>query len=239
MTATIRGLTLRHPWPRMFLLDDQPKRIENRDWPAPKHMLGQLIALHGGTLPKASNSAYMAEIRGALDWVSDIFSDADPADILTDEQLVSEFCVGGIYGVARLAEVVTASDDPWFTGPYGWVLIDFVAINPPVIDNDKNHRGLWQIEEKALEQLRERYKAAKTPVIPASAAPLPSAPADPQHEVLARVSRREALTAPDGDTVRALIAAGLMHVTPEFDRTDPCPYRLTEAGRAALRGGGP
>lgn len=236
MTATIRGLTLRHPWPRMFLLDDQPKRIENRDWPAPRNMLGQLIALHGGSVPKTSNSAYMAEIRRALGWVGDIFDDPDSPDTITDDQLVSEFCIAGIYGVARLGEVVTASDDPWFTGPYGWVLTDFVAIDSPVIDNGKNHRGLWQIEETALAELREKYKAAKASHAPASATPLPSGPAEPSYELLARVSRGEPLAAPDGDNVRVLIAADLLHVTPEFDRTDPCPYRLTEAGWAALRG---
>lgn len=226
----IRGLTLRHPWPFMFLLDEEPKRLENRTWEPPRRMLGQLIALHGGKAPKFTDQAYLKEIRQALTWVADVFDDPDPTDtLITDEASLAEFCVTGIYGVARLKEVVTESDDPWFAGPYGWVLTDFVGINPPVVDNGKNHRGLWQIEETALVTLRERYKAAKGGV---TAAPAP----DARHDVLARVSRGEALAAPDGDTVRALIDAGLMHVTPTYDRTDPCPYRLTDAGRAALGG---
>jgi hypothetical protein len=43
------------------------------------------------------------------------------------------------------------------------------------------------------------------------------------------------LCSADGDEVRREMAAGLLTVTPEYDRRDPCPYRLTEAGREALR----
>ncbi len=58
----------------------------------------------------------------------------------------------------------------------------------------------------------------------------------PERDVLRRVERRKPLNMNDRDAVLALIAAGLMHVTPELDRKDPCPYRLTEPGEAALRG---
>lgn len=53
--------------------------------------------------------------------------------------------------------------------------------------------------------------------------------------VLQRVSQRRPLCMADRDEVIRLITAGLMHVTPEMDRSDPCPYRLTDAGRQALR----
>ena len=35
-----------------------------------------------------------------------------------DERMVP----GGIVGVAELVDCVEASDSPWFTGPYGWVV---------------------------------------------------------------------------------------------------------------------
>lgn len=229
----IRGLTLRHPWPRMFLLDDEPKRIENRDWAPPKAMLGGLIALHGGLPPKPSDREYLKEIRGALSWVGDIFDDPDPVDVFTDEDLLSEFCVSGIYGVARLADVVTVSDDPWFAGPFGWVLQDFVAIDPPLPDRSPSHRGLWMIEDGTLAELRGRYLAVTRPAPAQAPAPL----RDTGLDILARVDARRPLAHADGDAVRALIAQGQLHVTPEFDRTDPCPYRLTEAGRQALAQG--
>ncbi|WP_407543757.1 hypothetical protein Q0M94_28550 (plasmid) [Deinococcus radiomollis] len=53
--------------------------------------------------------------------------------------------------------------------------------------------------------------------------------------VLERVARRIPLSEVDGDEVRREIDAGLLTVVPEYDRRDPCPYRLTEAGREALR----
>lgn len=36
----------------------------------------------------------------------------------------SDFPTGGIVAVCKLAYVVTHSIDPWFTGPYGFVLRD-------------------------------------------------------------------------------------------------------------------
>lgn len=56
-------------------------------------------------------------------------------------------------------------------------------------------------------------------------------------DILARVDARRPLGQADSDAVRALIAGGQLHVTAVFDRTDPCPYRLTEAGRQALAWG--
>ena len=38
---------------------------------------------------------------------------------------------GGVVGVGVLIDVVTSSTDPWFEGPYGWV-IDLVRAIPPV-----------------------------------------------------------------------------------------------------------
>lgn len=229
---TIRGLTLRHPWPRLFLLDDGPKRLENRDWAPPKAIVGQLLALHGGLPPKPGDQAYLKEIRDALAWVGDIFDDPDPVDVFSDEDLRSEFCVSGIFGVARLVEVVNSSDDPWFTGPFGWVLRDFVPIDPPLLDRSVSHRGLWVIEDTTLTELRRRYLGVTRPAAPTAAT-------DARLEILRRVVARRPLCAADGDVVRALITAGQLHVTPEFDRSDPCPYRLTDSGRQALgRGGG-
>lgn len=163
--SLIRGLTLRHPWPAMFLLDDEPKRIENRDWEPPRHVLGQLLALHGGALPRPGDRKYLAEVRAALDWVADIFDDPDSADTFTDEELLRDFCVPGIFAVARLQEAVTSSDDPWFVGDFGWVLTDFVPIVPPI--PHKGAQGLWEVAPEALATLRERYRATPPRLPPA------------------------------------------------------------------------
>lgn len=225
MTAQIRGLTLRHPWPQMFLLDEEPKRLENRDWTPPKAMMGQLIALHGGAVPKPGDRKYLTEIQAALTWVGEVFDDPDASVGFSDEELLN-FCTPGIFGVARLTDVVTSSDDPWFVGDFGWVLSDFVAIDPPV--PHKGAQGLWEVQPDALKVLRERYRAAQAQPAPRVAV-----------AVLDRVARRQPLNTTDhGADVITMIRAGLLHVTPEFDRTDPCPYRLTPAGQQALRQGG-
>ena len=166
---TIRGLTIRHPWPSMFLLEDEPKRLENRDWPPPKRMVGQLIALHGGVLPRPGERKYLDEIQQALAWIGEVFDDPDGGLRFSDDELMT-FCMPGIFGVARLADVVQASDDPWFTGPFGWLLEDFVPINPPLPDHSPNHRGLWEIEADTLTRLRGRYRAAQLPAQPAAPA---------------------------------------------------------------------
>lgn len=56
-----------------------------------------------------------------------------------------------------------------------------------------------------------------------------------ERDVLVRVGRHRPLCQADHRPVLNLIRGGLMHVTPEFNRLDKCPYRLTEAGQAALR----
>ncbi|CAM4161224.1 hypothetical protein [Deinococcus marmoris] len=232
MTAQIRGLTLRHPWPQMFLLDDGPKRLENRDWTPPKAMVGQLLALHGGALPKSGERKYLDEIQAALRWVGEVFEDPDAGVGFSDEELLN-FCTPGIFGVARLVDVVTTSDDPWFVGDFGWVLADFVPIDPPVADRSPSHQGLWQIEPNTLITLRERYKAAYK----AAQTPAPQPITEPASDILARVARRQPLNEGDRAQVIALIQQDLMHVTPEFDRKDVCPYRLTVAGQTAVRTG--
>lgn len=52
---------------------------------------------------------------------------------------------------------------------------------------------------------------------------------------LERVYRRVPLSHVDGDEVRREMAAGLLTVTPEYDRREVSPYRLTEAGQVALQ----
>lgn len=228
MTAQIRGLTLRHPWPQMFLLDDDPKRLENRDWKPPAAMVGQLLALHGGALPKPGERNYLNEIQSALTWVGEVFDDPESGVGFSDAELLT-FCTPGIFGVARLVDVVEQSDDPWFMGKYGWVLADFVPIDPPV--PHKGAQQLWEIEPEALATLRERYQAAQVQPAAQSPALIRSL------GVLSRVDQRQPLNSGDSAAVIDLTRRGLMHVTPEFDRKDPCPYRLTPAGQDALRRG--
>lgn len=91
------------------------------------------------------------------------------------------------------------------------------------------HRPLPSWQALTLEEARLVFKHL-------GGAPTP-APPSPESltNVLRRVDRRQPLNAGDHAQVLALIRQELMHVTPEFDRSDRCPYRLTAAGQAALQ----
>lgn len=60
-------------------------------------------------------------------------------------------------------------------------------------------------------------------------------PTPEQRAIAVRVSQGAPLNESMGDDVRALIAAGYMHVTPTFKQGEVCPYRLTEKGAALIR----
>lgn len=64
------ALTLAQPWPQMFLLPEEPKRVENRMWMPLREQLvpGGWFALHGGRLPKSPKE--FNECRDTLDWVN-------------------------------------------------------------------------------------------------------------------------------------------------------------------------
>ena len=93
------ALALQQPWPWLIL--NAGKRIENRTWKTGYQ--GELVLL-------ASK-----KMDPAFDWL--LFTRMGCA-------VPSGFPTGGIVAVCHLAYVVKNSVDPWFTGPYGFVLCD-------------------------------------------------------------------------------------------------------------------
>ncbi len=71
---------------------------------------------------------------------------------------------GAIVAVARLEGVVTRSDDPWFFGPFGWVLGEVTAIEPVPC---RGAQRLWALDEDTLRRVRRGYRAAQTVLEPA------------------------------------------------------------------------
>lgn len=133
----IRGLTL---WqPMAWAISDLPagiaKRIENRPWAPWKGVTH--VAIHAG-------ARYH---RPHADQIDDVFGMRPPPK----KHLPS----GAIVAIARIASCVTASDDPWFSGPYGWVLRDVVRVPEPIAC--KGALGLWRILEPIEMQLRRIY----------------------------------------------------------------------------------
>lgn len=101
------ALALQQPWPWPILYAG--KRIENRTWRT--RYQGELVLL-------ASK-----KIDPEFDW--SLFTRMGC-------EVPSDFPTGGIVGMCKLAYVVKNSVDPWFVGPYGFILrnvrpVEFVS----------------------------------------------------------------------------------------------------------------
>lgn len=152
LPTPLMAITIAQPWPRMFLLEEDPKRIENRTWTPPRKLVGQLIALHGGRPPRTSSE--FDEARAAVDWcnLTQWGGEQDPEDWAYDEDIL-QACVGGIFAVARIAGVTTDPALPWRTqDPYGWVLEDFTPLPQPVPCSGS--QGLWAVQGDLLARVR-------------------------------------------------------------------------------------
>lgn len=118
---SIRGLTL---WqPMAWAISDFSKRIENRPWPPWKGVTH--VAIHAGRRYDRDHAAQIREVFGV--------EVPGPNDLPR----------GAIVAVARLAGLVEVSEDPWFSGPYGWVLDDVEKL--PESIPCKGALGLWRL----------------------------------------------------------------------------------------------
>lgn len=133
------GLTLWRPWP--ILIGLGIKKIENRPWqPEPRLQPGEWFAIHGGK--KYDTGCTPMAQRLGVDL--SVFYKVDlgrPAAIVA---------------VARYAGVVTESDDPWFFGPYGWLLDAVVPVGPFPC---KGAQTLWRVPDDIADRCREAYRA--------------------------------------------------------------------------------
>lgn len=108
----MKALSIRQPWAWFILQEHQPwrKDVENRDWFAPRELVGRNILIHAAKA--MSDREFDEACKFALQAGATMFPDP--------ERLKR----GGIVGMARLAKVVRLSTSPWFVGKYGFVLED-------------------------------------------------------------------------------------------------------------------
>jgi hypothetical protein len=132
----IRGLTLHRPW--AWAIAHGTKRIENRQWEPPNWMLGEYLAIHAGKKWDIEGAVTVAELHG-LKWA---------------HQLPPESVAEGIAAVAQLVGVKTESDDPWFSGPFGWELARIVPLDPIPC---RGRQKLWHLPPDVLEQVRRQW----------------------------------------------------------------------------------
>lgn len=132
----MNALTLKHPW--ALAIRDWGKRVENRTWAPPRHLIGKWLAIHGGADPKG---------RARIEALNDLRSLIQRG--LAPQVSLADAIVPGIVCVVRLARVVRVGDDdpivesPWFHGPYGWVFDKVEPLPKPIRCPGK--QGLWPL----------------------------------------------------------------------------------------------
>jgi hypothetical protein len=140
----IFGLTLHRPW--SWAMVHGSKRIENRSWPPPADLIGGYIALHAGKTWDYEGAAKVITVHPEM------------------PRSAGEHPLG-VIGVARLAGVVqdagevTAEQQRWFFGEFGWVLADVVALPKPV--PCRGFQGLWPLPVDVLARVRAKYSEAR------------------------------------------------------------------------------
>lgn len=131
----MKALTIRQPWPWLILHGG--KCIENRTWPT--RYRGPL-AIH------AAASMTRAEWYAALMFIRER-GIKPPIEVGYEIPMRDELELGAIIGTVEVVDCVTASPSPWFTGPYGLVLRNPVALTRPI--PAKGKLGLWNWEGEA------------------------------------------------------------------------------------------
>jgi hypothetical protein len=133
------ALTLWRPWPNAILHGG--KRIENRSWIPGHRFIEELICIHAGLKYDHEGAHRMIDQK--------LYEPPNP----------SECPSGVIVGAARIMGFITTPrykqkhDDPWFFGPYGWILDDVIEFSEPI--QCRGAQGLWRVKGDALERCRE------------------------------------------------------------------------------------
>lgn len=138
----LQALTIWQPW--AWCIAERMKWVENRTWRPPHAAIGQYLAIHAG-------KAFAEE---APSWVEQNFGIEVPEVLVT----------GAIIAVVKLERFVKRAEDlpehqrRWFSGPFGWLFSEQVAIDPVPC---KGAQGLWTVPSSAYDAVRRRYAEAR------------------------------------------------------------------------------
>ena len=147
----MRALTLWRPWPWAIfeLPPGVAKRVENRPAPPPQTVIGERLAIHAGKTYD-DDAALELQLRfGGAHRVPD--EDEDPIGLIGFVTVVgyrdhaAEVRIGARPGAAPA--------DPWFCGPYGWLLDEVVALRRPV--PCRGAQGIWFVPDAVLAEARK------------------------------------------------------------------------------------
>jgi ASCH domain len=131
----LRALSIRQPW--AWAVAAGHKRVENRTWSTSYR--GPL-AIHAARVLERHASATVARLAG--------------------EPVPEGLALGAVIAVAHLIEVVQSFDDPWFVGPYGFVLANVRPIAPVLCIGQQRFFDLpHDVEGRVRHQIRHRAVA--------------------------------------------------------------------------------
>lgn len=132
----LRALTL---WqPMAWAISDYTKRVENRPWKPWKGI--REIAIHAGLTYHAPHAEQIADAFG----VEVPKRDAVPQGAIVAVALVAGYICEEDEGAPELT-------DPWFSGPYGWLLENVRKLSPVPC---RGAQGLWSVPPAIETQIR-------------------------------------------------------------------------------------
>lgn len=137
----MKALTIKQPW--LWAITDSTKRVENRTWKPPLHMIGQRIALHGSArIEQGEMVACRSICPDPLPHTMDLTTGAIvAAATIRGYVVVNDH--GGVIEQSRHAENYDPRADPWFCGPVGWLLTSVQKLAEPI--PCKGALGLWEV----------------------------------------------------------------------------------------------
>jgi hypothetical protein len=106
----MKALSIRQPW--AWAIIHAGKDIENRDWRYPPKFRGEFYIHASSGMTREEYEDFRA------------LEDRLPPSAIAHLPPFDELPRGGVIGQARLVDVVTRSESPWFFGPLGFVLKD-------------------------------------------------------------------------------------------------------------------
>ena len=124
----MKALTIWQPW--AWAIAEEFKPIENRSWRPSGLMLGKRIAIHTGK---------KCDDRKSFEFVREQCVAPVPA--------AGQLVYGAVIATAVLDSFVTDSENPWFFGPWGWVLRDVQKVKPVFV---RGFQCLWEFDERLL-----------------------------------------------------------------------------------------
>ena len=147
----MKALSVLQPW--AWLIIHGGKDIENRSWLLPERMVGQRVAI------STSARFSKAEWYEALMLIRERAIPAPVEGTGYEIPCRDELEFGVIVGTVELAGCVVRSESPWFTGLYGFVLRNPIALPKPI--PCKGRLGFWNVPAEIEWQILESEARAK------------------------------------------------------------------------------